>query len=71
MPLGMARSGQTVRVVSVHAGRGLQARLSALGIMPGVEITVMTGNRRGPIVVAVKDSRVVLGRGMAQRIDVA
>lgn len=71
MSLNMARTGQTVRVVSIHAGRGLQSRLSALGIMPGVAVTVVTGSRRGPIVVAVKDSRVVLGRGMAQRIEVA
>lgn len=71
MSLGMAKPGQTVRVTRICAGRGLQSRLSALGIMPGAELTVVTGSHRGPIVVAVKDSRVVLGWGMAQQIDVA
>ncbi|MCU0611627.1 MAG: FeoA domain-containing protein [Candidatus Eisenbacteria bacterium] len=70
MSLGMAKTGQRVRVVSIDAGRSLQARLSAMGILPGVELTVMSGGARGPIVVAVRESRVVLGRGMAQRIDV-
>ncbi len=70
MSLGMAREGQTVRVLSIHAGRGLQARLAALGILPGAELTVLCASHRGPVVVAVKGTRVALGRGMAQRIEV-
>ena len=70
MPLASAKNGQTVRVLTIQAGRGLQARLAAMGIAPGAEITVIASQEHGPFVVAVKGSRVVLGRGMTSRIDV-
>jgi ferrous iron transport protein A len=70
MPLAHARTGETVRVVAINAGRGLQARLAAMGITPGSRLTVKGRNDHGPFVVAVRDSRVALGRGMVSKIEV-
>lgn len=70
MSLSMAKRGQRVRVVRINAGRGLQARLFGMGIIPGTELTVVAGGNRGPVVVAVGASKIVLGRGMAHRIEV-
>ncbi len=70
MPLSMARVGDCVRVRAINAGRGLQARLAAMGIVPGIEITVKSTGSQGPFVIAVMDSRVVLGRGMVSKIEV-
>lgn len=71
MPLGIVQEGRTVRFVSVDAGQELQCRLAAMGLVPGVEIEVLSNSMRGPFLVSVKGSRVVLGRGMVQRIRVA
>jgi Fe2+ transport system protein FeoA len=71
MPLSMARAGQRVRLVGVNAGRGLQGRLAAMGLVPGEEIEVVRSDVAGPIVVSVKGSRLVLGRGMALKMEVA
>ena len=68
MPLSVVRNGETVRLVSVRAGRGLQARLASLGMVPGVEITMIRNDYHGPMIVAVKGSRLVLGRGMSGKI---
>lgn len=70
MPLTHARTGDAVRVVAINAGRGLQARLAAMGIAPGSRLTVKGRNGHGPFVVAVQNSRVALGRGMVSKIEV-
>lgn len=67
-PLAMTRTGETVRVAGVEAGRRLQARLSSMGLLPGTVLRVVTNDFPGPFIVAVGETRLALGRGMAQRI---
>lgn len=59
-----------MRLVGVNAGRGLQGRLAAMGLVPGVELEVVRSSFRGPFIVSVRGSRVILGRGMAHKIEV-
>jgi len=68
--LAIVESGRRVRFLGVHTGRGLQARLSAMGMIPGVEIDVISNSDHGPFIIAVKGSRIMLGRGMASKIVV-
>ncbi len=70
MPLSMAGTGQKVRVLAIHAGRGLKARLAEIGLTPGIEIEVVSNSFHGPFVLAVKESRLMLGRGIAHKIEV-
>ncbi|MFH2002735.1 MAG: FeoA family protein [Planctomycetota bacterium] len=70
MPLSMAGTGQKVRILAIHAGRGLKARLAEMGLTPGVEIEVVSNGFHGPFIVAVKESRLMLGHGMAHKIEV-
>jgi len=39
-------------------------------MVPGVEIEVLRNSMHGPFLVEVKGSRIILGRGMAQKIIV-
>ena len=71
MPLVIVQAGRRVRLVSVEAGHELQGRLAAMGLVPGVEIEVLGNSHHGPFLIAVKGSRIMLGRGMAQKIVVA
>lgn len=71
MPLAIVQVGRRVRFVAVDAGRGLQSRLSSMGLVPGVEIEVLRNSLQGPFLIAVKGSRIMIGRGMAQKIMVA
>jgi Fe2+ transport system protein FeoA len=70
MPLSFAKAGQRVRVSAVDANCGFQGRLAAMGIIPGEEIDVLLNSARGAFIVAVKGSRIMLGHGMAQKIQV-
>ena len=56
-----------MRVVKIDAGRGLQQRLLALGLVPGSDIYVLD-NRHGPVKLCFNSSRIALGRGVAAKI---
>jgi Fe2+ transport system protein FeoA len=71
MPLTIVQVGRRVRFVAADAGCGLQGRLAAMGLVPGAEIEVLSNSTHGPFLISVKGSRVALGRGMAQKIQVA
>lgn len=70
-PLSTVQSGEKVKLAGIDAGRDLHSRLIAMGLVPNVEITVVSNNHPGPFVIMVKNSRMVLGRGMAHKIMVS
>ena len=69
LPLSLVSPGQTVRLVKIAAGRQLTHRLTELGLTPGVELTLLQSNG-GPLLLAVRDTRLALGAGMAHKIMV-
>ena len=69
-PLSNVQSGETVKLASIEAGRGLHSRLASMGLVPNVEITVVSNSQPGPFVISVKNSKMMLGRGMAHKIMV-
>jgi len=69
-PLSKVRAGETVKLVGIEAGRGLSSRLASMGLVPNVEITVINNSHPGPFVISVKNSKMMLGRGMAHKIMV-
>ena len=68
VPLSAVPPGRDVRLVRVGAGRGLIARLTAMGLAPGIKLRVLNNSGAGPFVVAVHNTRIVLGRGVAHRM---
>jgi len=68
VPLSSVEKGKKVRLVSVEAGQSLKGRLTAMGLLPNVEIVVLNNEAPGPFVIRVKDSKMVVGRGMAHKI---
>ena len=59
-----------VQFLKVDAGRGLKARLAAMGLLAGVEFKVINNGHPGPLVIDLKGSRIILGRGMGGKIIV-
>lgn len=66
-PLDSFSSGQTVVLTGCQGGRRLQARLAALGLFPGQPLTICQ-NHDGALVVSRNGQRLVLGRGLSQKI---
>lgn len=69
--LTLVKNGEVVRIVSIAACCGLNSRLRAMGLLPGVEIIVVNNRNSGAFVVKVKESKVVFGRGIANKIMVS
>lgn len=68
-PLCNARCDQCVRLVSIEGGKTLRKRLAELGLSAGDEVRVVQRHGHGPLILAVKeDTRMAIGRGMAEKI---
>lgn len=59
-----------VTLIDITGGRGIRSRLYGMGLVPGVSLKVLNRNGRGPLIISVKDSRLVIGQGMASKIVV-
>ena len=70
MPLTNIKEGFKAKLQSIDGGRQLRTRLAALGLLPGTEIEVIQNSGKGPFVVSVRGSRIVIGRGMASNVHV-
>jgi len=71
MDITQIKEGKKCKVVEIQSGRGMQRKLDALGIRPGIEITKINSQVfRGPIIVQVGNTKVAIGYGMARKIIV-
>lgn len=71
MSLNMLENGRSGVVVRIHGGHSRRNRLLQLGIVPGVPVSVVRNGHRGPLVLDVLGSRIVLGSGIASAVEVA
>jgi len=71
LPLTDIRQGGTVRIVSIDAGHGLKNRLTAMGLLTNTTVYVVRNDGAGRIIAGVKNSKIILGRGMAHKIFVS
>ena len=68
-PLTQAVVGQSLRLVRIRGGRAFNHRLAELGLTPGITLRVVQDSG-GPLLLAVRDARLAIGRGMAGKIEV-
>jgi len=70
MPLSNVKAGSRVRIAGYRTGKNLERRLEVLGCIPGEIIRVSLNDGRGPLIITVKGTEVMLGRGMCGKIFV-
>ncbi len=70
MPLSAVPTGRVVVLRRIREGHSLATRLADMGLVPGVTINVQQNDRNGPVVIALKGGRMMLGRGMAEKMSV-
>jgi ferrous iron transport protein A len=66
-PVAMASIGEKLRIVKLKGSEGTVRRLIGMGLVPAIEIQVIS-NSGGSVIVAIGDNRIGLGAGMAQKI---
>jgi ferrous iron transport protein A len=67
-PLSLAPAGEPVTIIDVRAGQRLRHRLADLGLIPGTVVKVVQSLGHGPVILAVGDSRLALGRGASHKV---
>ncbi len=70
-PLSMIKAGESVRLIKVESGNGLRQRMVAMGLLPGSSFEVVKNRGDGPVVLCVKGTRLIIGRGMSEKIMVS
>jgi ferrous iron transport protein A len=69
-PLTSLPQGARAVVTDLVGGHAFQQRVASMGLQAGYEIRVLQNHRRGPMLIAVGDTRLALGRGMARKVFV-
>jgi len=66
--LAKARPGQTYTVITIAGGCEVRHRLASLGVVPGQSLEIMQPGRFGPVMIAIKGSRLALGHGVSRKV---
>lgn len=69
MPLSMVKNGEPYIIGRVGGKEDTRRFLESLGFVAGTEVTVVSA-AGGNLIVNVKDSRVAIGRDMANKVMV-
>jgi Fur family ferric uptake transcriptional regulator len=68
--LMVARQGERLVIKNFTGGAGARMRLMSMGLRVGDEIDVITNLNQGQLVIAIENKRLVMGRGLAEKIMV-
>jgi Fe2+ transport system protein FeoA len=63
--------GKKATLSHIHGGRRMRSRLYSLGLLPGTQLVLLSRGGKGPVMITVNGSRLAIGRGMAEKIEVA
>ncbi len=70
VPLHKAKKGEKLIVKELEAGKQMQLRISSMGLKIGDLIEIVSSGFGGQVVIATGENRMVLGKGMAEKIMV-
>ncbi|MFO7928477.1 MAG: FeoA family protein [Candidatus Humimicrobiaceae bacterium] len=70
MPLTSLKPNVEKTVVKIQGGYGIRRKLADLGLVPGTKVRVINKNMLGPVILAVRNYRLAIGRGIASKIMV-
>jgi len=70
VPLHKAKPGEKLVITEFDAGKNMQLRISSMGLKIGDLIEIVSSGFGGQVVIAVRDNRLVIGKGMSEKIKV-
>lgn len=71
MPLANMKTGEKAYIREIRGGRTARGKLTGLGLVSGKEVKIHSDNSgSGPLIIALGDNRIALGRGLAHKIFV-
>ncbi len=70
MPLSFLSEGEKGTVVELRGGKTFQEKMFSMGINPGIRVEVISGTPGRALLVIAGESRLALGYGLAQKINI-
>ncbi len=67
-PLGFLAPGEAGVIKEVAGGIRIKEKLRDMGMTKGKTLRMIQNNACGPVIVALEEARLALGRGMAQKV---
>ena len=72
MTLRDMRVGQEAKVLEIAKGTSAERKLFEIGIIPGAKIRLVSRHPfRGPLVLEIGNSKIAVGRGIANSVVIA
>ena len=68
IPLNEVPAGANAIVSEIRGGGNILSRLATLGFTPGAPLAMVQNFGHGPLIVAIRDARIALGRGEAAKV---
>jgi Fe2+ transport system protein FeoA len=69
-PLFNARDGESLYITEIRGGHCFKDKCINQGIIPGRKIKILNKYQKGPCLVSILDSKIMIGHGMLGRIYV-
>lgn len=69
-PLTEIENGEIVYFARIDAGRTAKARMLSMGLRRGTPFKLTSSSKNGPFVISLSGNRMVLGRGVTDKIMV-
>lgn len=70
VPLHLAKQGEKLIIKKLEAGQKMQLRISSMGLKVGDLVEIVSSGFGGQMVIATGENRLVIGRGIAEKIKV-
>jgi len=70
IPLTDLATDEEGAIIELGGGRDFVSRLATLGFTPGAPLRMLQNFGSGPLIVRVRDTRIALGRGEANKVVV-
>ncbi len=70
IPLTETSGGSRATVIALRGGGDFQQRVIGMGLFVGCEVKVLIGGDGGRLLLAVGDTRISMGHGMAEKVMV-
>lgn len=69
--LNSIKAGCYAEILGISGGAALRDKVLSLGLLPGKTVQVISNRNKGPVIIKINGTRLILGRGISEKIHVS
>jgi Fe2+ transport system protein FeoA len=70
MKLGNLKTNDIAKIQIIEGGKEIKIKLMSLGLNIGTEVLMIKNDFKGPIIIAIDQNRIILGRELSNKIEI-